>query len=174
VTTVLGNLIDNAVNAAVAGSSPDRWVELEVLDEPDDDGGTLHIVVADSGDGLGAGTDAEAVFAEGFTTAGTMSGAAATAATAATGSGAPGFSRSSGGQGLGLALARQLARRRGGDVRVLEAGSPGGPGAVFMASLPRTTAGSSTTDRPAAGSRETTGTEHAAAIRDTAGRDNDA
>ncbi|MGM9473570.1 ATP-binding protein [Pseudarthrobacter sp. YS3] len=171
VTTVLGNLIDNAVNAAVAGSSPDRWVELEVLDEPDDDGGTLHIVVADSGDGLGAGTDAEAVFVEGFTTAGTMSGAAATAAK---GSGAPGFSRSSGGQGLGLALARQLARRRGGDVRVLEAGSPGGPGAVFMASLPRTTAGSSTTDRPAAGSRETTGTEHAAAIRDTAGRDNDA
>ena len=34
VTTVLGNLIDNAVNAAVAGSAPERWVEVEVLDEP--------------------------------------------------------------------------------------------------------------------------------------------
>jgi two-component system, CitB family, sensor kinase len=125
VTTVLGNLIDNAVNAAVAGSSSDRWVEVEVLDEPDDDGGTLHIVVADSGDGLGNGADAETVFAEGFTTSGPSSGA----------------QPPTGGQGLGLALARQLARRRGGDVRVLDAGTRGGPGAVFMATLPRTTAG---------------------------------
>ncbi|MBT2530708.1 Spo0B domain-containing protein [Arthrobacter sp. ISL-48] len=125
VTTVLGNLIDNAVNAAVAGSSPDRWVEVEVLDEQADGGGTLHIVVADSGDGLGNATDPEAIFAEGFTTA---SGPVAAGPLRA------------GGQGLGLALARQLARRRGGDVRVLEPGSAGGPGAVFMASLPRTTA----------------------------------
>ncbi|MDR6791462.1 two-component system CitB family sensor kinase [Pseudarthrobacter oxydans] len=124
VTTVLGNLIDNAVNAAVAGSATDRWVELEVLDEPDDDGGTLHIVVADSGDGLAEGTDPEAIFAEGFSTA---SG--------------PLARNGSGGQGFGLALARQLARRRGGDVRVLESGSPGGPGAVFVATLPGTTAG---------------------------------
>ncbi|PNI07386.1 histidine kinase [Arthrobacter sp. AFG7.2] len=124
VTTVLGNLIDNAVNAAVSGSSTDRWVELEVLDEPHDDGGTLHIVVADSGDGLAEGTDPEAIFAEGFSTA---SG--------------PRSRNGSGGQGFGLALARQLARRRGGDVKLLDAGTPGGPGAVFMATLPRTTAG---------------------------------
>ncbi|GAA3405337.1 sensor histidine kinase [Pseudarthrobacter polychromogenes] len=124
VTTVLGNLIDNAVNAAVAGSATDRWVELEVLDEPDDDGGTLHIVVADSGDGLVEGTDPESIFAEGFSTA---SG--------------PLARNGSGGQGFGLALARQLARRRGGDVKVLEPGSPGGPGAVFMATLPGTTSG---------------------------------
>jgi two-component system CitB family sensor kinase len=110
-------------------------VELEVLDEPGDDGGTLHIVVADSGDGLGGTTDPEAVFAEGFTTA--VPGNAA-AGTPVPGTSAPGRA---GGQGLGLALARQLARRRGGDVRVLEAGSTGGPGAVFMASLPHTTAG---------------------------------
>jgi two-component system CitB family sensor kinase len=146
VTTVLGNLIDNAVNAAVAGSSLDRWVELEVLDEPHDDGGTLHIVVADSGDGLAAGTDPEAVFAEGFTTA-AGPGLAAPAAAGA---------RTSGGQGLGLALARKLARRRGGDVRLLEPGTPGGTGAVFMASLPRTTAGTT------------------AGTADLAGKDNDA
>ena len=68
VTTVLGNLIDNAVNAAVAGSAADRWVEVEVLDEPDG-GGTLHIVVADSGDGLAAGADTEGVVRGGYTTA---------------------------------------------------------------------------------------------------------
>ncbi|MGP4032462.1 ATP-binding protein [Pseudarthrobacter sp. 1C304] len=135
VTTVLGNLIDNAVNAAVAGSAPERWVEVEVLDAPGTgtDGGTLHIVVGDSGDGLpasgpdGTGPDgvgpeaAEAVFTEGFTTSERPARAGA-------------------GHGLGLALARQLARRRGGDVRVLDPGSPGGPGAVFMATLPGTTA----------------------------------
>lgn len=125
VTTVLGNLIDNAVNAAVAGTSVDRWVELEVLDEPDDDGGTLHIVVADSGDGLAEETDQEAFFAEGFSTA----------------SGPGPRSGRGGGHGFGLALARQLARRRGGDVKILDPGTKGGPGAVFMATLPRTTAG---------------------------------
>jgi two-component system CitB family sensor kinase len=125
VTTVLGNLIDNAVNAAVAGSAPDRWVEVEVLDGPGTgaDGGTLHIVVGDSGDGLptAGAEDADAVFEEGFTTSERPVRAGA-------------------GHGLGLALARQLARRRGGDVRVLDPGSPGGPGAVFMATLPGTTA----------------------------------
>lgn len=121
VTTVLGNLIDNAVNAAVAGSSTQRWVELELLDEPGPDGGTLHIVVADSGDGLGD-VEPERVFVEGFTTAEPAGGIG-----------------KSGGQGLGLALVRQLARRRGGDVRVLETGSPGGPGAVFMATMPKAT-----------------------------------
>src|SRR6478736_4463471 len=135
VTTVLGNLIDNAVNAAVAGSAAERWVEVEVLDGPGSkgDAGTLHILVGDSGDGLpaGAGGDepggTEAVFAEGFTTAGPAP--------------SPGPARAGAGQGLGLALARQLARRRGGDVRVLERGTPGGPGAVFMATLPGTIAG---------------------------------
>src|SRR5207237_1426662 len=54
VTTVLGNLIDNAVSAAVAGSSDERWVEVELLDDATTTGGTLHLVVGDSGDGLGS------------------------------------------------------------------------------------------------------------------------
>ena len=116
VTTVLGNLIDNAVSAAVAGSASERWVELELLDDAGQDSGTLHIVVGDSGDGLG-GLEPEEVFAEGFTTSEQPV-------------------RPGAGQGLGLALVRQLARRRGGDVRVLEAGREGGPGAVFMATIP--------------------------------------
>jgi two-component system CitB family sensor kinase len=116
VTTVLGNLIDNAVSAAVAGSSAERWVEVELLDDVAQTGGTLHIVVGDSGDGLGS-LEAEEVFAEGFTTSEQPV-------------------RSGAGQGLGLALVRQLARRRGGDVRVLEPGTKGGPGAVFMATIP--------------------------------------
>jgi two-component system CitB family sensor kinase len=116
VTTVLGNLIDNAVSAAVAGSASERWVELELLDDAGQDSGTLHIVVGDSGDGLG-GLEPEEVFAEGFTTSEQPV-------------------RPGAGQGLGLALVRQLARRKGGDVRVLETGRKGGPGAVFMATIP--------------------------------------
>ncbi|BCW58109.1 sensor histidine kinase [Arthrobacter sp. StoSoilB20] len=116
VTTVLGNLIDNAVSAAVAGSSDERWVEVELLDDATTTGGTLHLVVGDSGDGLGS-LEAEEIFAEGFTTSAQPV-------------------RSGAGQGLGLALVRQLARRRGGEVRVLDPGSHGGPGAVFMATIP--------------------------------------
>jgi two-component system CitB family sensor kinase len=116
VTTVLGNLIDNAVSAAVAGSAADRWVEVELLDDSTQGGGTLHIVVADSGDGLGGG-DPEAVFTEGFTT--------------------------SGGSVLQVQVRRRLARAwawlwcaslRGGAgamSRVLEPGNAGGPGARF-------------------------------------------
>ena len=116
VTTVLGNLIDNAVSAAVAGSSTERWVEVELLDDAAQTGGTLHLVVGDSGDGLRS-LEPEEIFAEGFTTSEHPV-------------------RSGAGHGLGLALVRQLARRRGGDVRVLEPGTQGGPGAVFMATIP--------------------------------------
>lgn len=167
VTTVLGNLIDNAVNAAVAGSAAERWVEVEVLDGPGEAGpasgpGTLHIVVGDSGDGLPAaaagagadgGPDGDDVFAEGFTTAQRPARAGA-------------------GQGLGLALARQLARRRGGEVRVLERGSPGGPGAVFMATLPGTTLPGTPTggEAPASGTAATGPAGYAAKNPDEEGQ----
>ncbi|HET7414621.1 MAG TPA: sensor histidine kinase [Arthrobacter sp.] len=124
VTTVVGNLIDNAVHAAVHGSDPDRWVEVDLLDElndrtpegADEPRGTLHLVVADSGDGI---ADPELIFTDGYSTA------AATPLDAH-------------GQGLGLSLCRQIARDRGGDVWLADVGKTGGPGAVFCARLPET------------------------------------
>ncbi len=47
VTTVLGNLLDNAIYAARTGASEAKVVEVELLQ----DGSTLHITVADTGDG---------------------------------------------------------------------------------------------------------------------------
>lgn len=133
VTTVLGNLVDNAVHAAVHGAGPDRWVEVDLLDELEDDdveagaevdaepgtddpSGTLHLVVADSGDGT---ADPEALFTEGYSTATTGP-------------------LDAHGQGLGLSICRQIARDRGGDVWLADPGRTGGPGAVFCARLPGT------------------------------------
>lgn len=136
VTAVLGNLLDNAILAAVSGAAPRKWVEVELLDEFTAAGGTLHLVVADSGEGLpadspvdsgtagaGASPSADArelVFAPGFSTAAAN----------------PGVADPISGQGVGLALVRHLARRRGGDVWVADAGSPDTHGAVFCARLP--------------------------------------
>ncbi len=129
VTTVIGNLVDNAVRAAVQGAAEDRWVEVELLDEWTGATGTLHLVVADSGDGLPV-ADPEPVFAQGWSTA--APGAAGD------GAAAPSVLPDAHGQGFGLSLSRELARRRGGDVWVADAGRPGGPGAVFCARLPGT------------------------------------
>lgn len=125
VTTVLGNLVDNAVAAAVRGSCLDRWVEVELLS----DGGTLYLTVADSGDGL-RDEDAEVLFTEGYSTSGLDAGPEPPARWKAE-PGTPGQ-----GEGLGLSLSRQIARGSGGDVWVVSPGSAGGPGAVFCASLP--------------------------------------
>lgn len=118
VTTILGNLIDNAVDSA-AGTSA-AVVEVDIIT----DGDTLVLSVADSGPGI-AFDDPDRVFAEGTTTK--------------DGTGIPG------GRGMGLPLARQHARQVGGDIWV---GDPGGAttaqanpatdpsGAVFVARLP--------------------------------------
>ncbi len=150
VTAVLGNLLDNAISAAVAGSSHSRWVEVELLDEDQPDGGTLHMVVADSGDGLprpdGAGgvQMRELVFTDGFSTAHPPPAASTTAVTApderalsTAATGRPGsHPGSASGHGVGLALVRHLARRRGGDVWFADDGSPHSHGAVVCARLP--------------------------------------
>ena len=106
VTTVLGILVDNALEAARHGARRPAWVELALLSDAD----ALHVSVADSGDGVGEGVREE-IFTAGVST------------------------RDEPGRGLGLALARQAARRLGGDVR-LTAGRGDGHGAVFEASLP--------------------------------------
>jgi two-component system CitB family sensor kinase len=122
VTTVLGNLVDNAVTAAFGaderardGGSP--WVEVEVLD----DGTTLHLSVMDSGAGVPVGA-ADSLF---------VRGASASPGSSASG---PADVSQVHGLGIGLPLSREIARRHGGDVWLA---SPGGAdhGAVFCARL---------------------------------------
>lgn len=159
VTAVLGNLLDNAIRAAVAGTSPHRWVEVELLDEHSESGGTLHLVVADSGDGLvlnarnigarhiGAAQDPAAQKTE--------AAAASAAATEqifssgySTQSRDPSALDQATGHGVGLALVRHLARRRGGEVWVASPGSPDSSGAVFCARLPGVVALTTTPKEP--------------------------
>ncbi|MGI9163771.1 MAG: sensor histidine kinase [Mycobacterium sp.] len=113
VTTVLGNLLDNAIDAARTGSSSAKIVEVELLQ----DDSTLHITVADSGDGV-APDFADQIFLEGTST--------------------KPASDLPGGRGIGLTLARQIARALGGDIRLSRPGNPGTElcGAEFMAQLP--------------------------------------
>jgi two-component system CitB family sensor kinase len=105
VVTVLGNLVDNAVRAAAEGPRRPAWVEVALAAEDT----TLLLGVSDSGAGLAPGSP---VFQDGWTT-----------------------QEDDGPHGLGLALARQAARRHGGDVEVV-AGSGDEHGAVLSARLP--------------------------------------
>ncbi|GAA2738035.1 ATP-binding protein [Pedococcus aerophilus] len=89
VNTVLGNLVDNALDAAVGAADP--FVAVEVVEAD----GVVTITVRDSGEGVG--TDiGERVFARGFST-----------------KAGPGHER-----GIGLALVRLVCRKRGGQVTV--------------------------------------------------------
>jgi two-component system, CitB family, sensor kinase len=90
VVTIVGNLVDNALDAIAA--SPGGWVEVEVRD---DESG-LVIRVRDSGPGVAAEV-ADEVFRQGYTTK----------------QGGPGGER-----GIGLALIRLICQRHGGDVTV--------------------------------------------------------
>ena len=113
VTTVLGNLVDNAIDAARTGANEDKIVEVELLQ----DGSTLHITVADTGDGV-APDFVEHVFTEGKSTKPE--------------SGIPG------GRGIGMALSRQISRALSGDIRLSSPALPGAKlcGAEFIARLP--------------------------------------
>lgn len=112
---VLGNLVGNAVTAAqaaAAASVGDPWVEVTLLDQLGGSGtGELVMTVADSGGGV---ADPSAVFA-----ARTSSDTDASVH----------------GHGIGLPLSREIARRRGGEVWIIDAGGAGS-GAVFGARLP--------------------------------------
>jgi two-component system CitB family sensor kinase len=113
VTTVLGNLLDNAIYAARIGANEVKLVEVELLQ----DGSTLHITVADTGDGVPPGF-IEHVFTEGKSTK--------------PDSGIPG------GRGIGMALSLQITRALSGDIRLSSAGNPDCQlcGAEFIARLP--------------------------------------
>ncbi|WP_439945872.1 ATP-binding protein [Streptomyces sp. BBFR109] len=100
VTTVLGNLVDNAVDAARSGRRVPRRVEVELIGVDDE----LLITVADSGDGVDPARRAD-LFEEGVSTKEPDSAAPT-------------------GRGIGLALARQVARARGGDLRLTDPGAP--------------------------------------------------
>lgn len=108
VGTVLGNLVDNAVDAVA--STPDARVEVLLRRDPAGPEGPAAVVVrvADSGPGV-AEADREQVFHRGFSTK----------------------PPEAGGRGVGLALVQVVCGRRGGSVAVHNAG-----GAVFAARLP--------------------------------------
>jgi two-component system CitB family sensor kinase len=107
VVTVVGNLVDNAVRAAAEGARRPAWVEIAVAGDDE----WLTVAVTDSGEGLTDGTAALA-FTDGWTTR------------------RDDVER----HGLGLALARQTARRHDGDVELLATAGPD-HGAVFVARL---------------------------------------
>ena len=113
VTTVLGNLLDNAIDAVRVSDKAAKMVDVELLQ----DNSTLHITVVDSGDGV-ASDFVDQVFIEGTST--------------------KPESDLPGGRGIGLALSRQIARGLGGDVRLSSPGDPGAElsGAEFIARLP--------------------------------------
>ncbi|MEV7289635.1 ATP-binding protein [Streptomyces sp. NPDC093252] len=94
VATVVGNLVDNAVDAAApAGSEEDRdaWVEVDIRQ----DASGVEIVVRDSGPGV-APELAREVFEHGFTTKAAREGE----------------------RGVGLALTRLVCERHGGEIAV--------------------------------------------------------
>ncbi|WNM42460.1 ATP-binding protein [Micromonospora halotolerans] len=105
VATVLGNLLDNAVEAVGADPS-DRpaWVEAELRQ----DAASVEIVVRDSGPGV-APELAQEVFTHGFTTKAAEGGE----------------------RGIGLALTRLVCHRRGGEVAVTNTDE----GAMFTARM---------------------------------------
>ncbi|MGN9759877.1 ATP-binding protein [Streptomyces sp. SD31] len=109
VATVLGNLVDNAVDAATSGSGAgdgdhEAWVEVELRQ----DASSVEIVVRDSGPGV-APELAQEVFSHGFTTKAAQGGD----------------------RGIGLALTRLVCKRRGGEVSVTNTRA----GAMFTARM---------------------------------------
>lgn len=115
VATVVGNLVDNAVDAAATGTPDDReswdgagdreaWVEVELSQ----DASSVEIVVRDSGPGV-APELAREVFSHGFTTKAAQEGE----------------------RGIGLALTRLVCERHGGEISVTNTPD----GAMFTARM---------------------------------------
>ena len=94
VATVVGNLVDNALEAA--STAPERWVEVSVgmVD------GDVDVVVRDSGPGVPPGMERE-IFRRGVSTK---------------------HGEQSGERGIGLSLVHLVCTRRGGDVTATSVG----------------------------------------------------
>ncbi|WP_104178315.1 sensor histidine kinase [Cryobacterium sp. Y50] len=123
--TVLGNLVDNALDAAVAGEDP-RRVSVTVSSTEQ----AVVIEVADSGAGV-APDVIDNVLRLGFSTKGIGATGTNLTGTGSTGAGVAEPGRSIGGRGLGLALVRQAVTRLGG---TLDIGRRSG--AVFTVTIP--------------------------------------
>ncbi|SFN50906.1 Sensor histidine kinase regulating citrate/malate metabolism [Streptomyces sp. cf124] len=116
VATVVGNLVDNAMDAAATTTAPDdpdrwtgtgareAWVEVELRQ----DASSVEIVVRDSGPGV-APELAREVFSHGFTTKAAREGE----------------------RGIGLALTRLVCERHGGEISVTNTPD----GAMFTARM---------------------------------------
>jgi sensor histidine kinase regulating citrate/malate metabolism len=119
VATVIGNLVDNALDAAA--TAPERWVEvsLGLVD------GEVDIEVRDSGPGVPPGMERE-VFRRGMSTkqAGEHRSGDPRAGNEAAGE-----------RGIGLSLVHLVCSRRGGEVTASSAGV-----STFTARLPVDTA----------------------------------
>ncbi|MFE9704067.1 ATP-binding protein [Streptomyces sp. NPDC005930] len=122
--TILGNLVDNAVDAA-QGAVPSRVTVAAYTEDSGADGSELVLRVSDTGAGVDPAR-ADLVFQRGYSTK----------------------PAGEGGRGLGLALVRQAVRRHGGALTVTEAE---GGGARFEARLPLGDGGGGGTPVPAAG-----------------------
>ncbi|CAM5418149.1 histidine kinase OS=Streptomyces tendae OX=1932 GN=GUR47_13705 PE=4 SV=1 [Streptomyces tendae] len=107
--TILGNLVDNAVDAA-QGAVPSRVTVAAYTEDSGADGSELVLRVSDTGAGVDPAR-ADLVFQRGYSTK----------------------PAGEGGRGLGLALVRQAVRRHDGALTVTEAE---GGGARFEARLP--------------------------------------
>ncbi|MGW9430166.1 sensor histidine kinase [Streptomyces decoyicus] len=116
--TVLGNLIDNALDATGERRCDEPFVEVELRAE----GTTAVLRVSDTGPGVPPRLR-ERIFAEGWSSKAAPPGSPSSAQPAA-------FHR---GRGIGLALVRRLAERYGGMARVT---ARAGGGAVFTVVLP--------------------------------------
>ncbi|OAH09938.1 ATP-binding protein [Streptomyces jeddahensis] len=105
--TIVGNLLDNAIDAAAGGPPPGggREVRLSLVEAVDQ----VMVRVEDSGPGIPPGA-AESIFEDGWSTR---------------------PDRGTARRGLGLALVHRLTQRHGGTITVSE-----GPGAVFTVALP--------------------------------------
>ncbi len=129
VTLILGNLIDNAVRAVVAGqrfTDDGGRVEVQVLSS----GTELHAVVTDTGDGIDDELG-EKIFDEGFSTS-TAASAPDFGIGLTTGTG----TGDGHGLGIGLALSRRVAEKGGGAVWLIDGHDPELGGASFGMRLP--------------------------------------